>query len=249
MDFGPEPVGEQFDDENSLEEEDQNGGLGEEDEEEIEEEGARLFDAAEDFEHSDENSILSDVLRQIDHPRSPGNRYIDRTPQWASELLWTCGTKALKMIRDEFSLRSYHALSQRPPSGYVRSDLTGLSLVVARVRAWRNNLRGKIPHGKCPRCALACDALACKPSVEVAAGGLGGTDVRDFDFESELSESLLASPKAVLDFTKTHWDRVLQAVFVFQIQPLDPDFRPFLVFAHPAADGKAREQHTQFCKN
>jgi hypothetical protein len=83
MDFGPDPVGEAFDGENSLEEEDQNGepaeggpcgGLGEkEDEEKTEEEGAHLFDAADDFEHPDENSILYGVLRHIDHLRSPGN--------------------------------------------------------------------------------------------------------------------------------------------------------------------------------
>jgi hypothetical protein len=109
MDFGPEPVGEVFDSENSLKrEEDQNGGpadggpcggLGEEEDgKETEEEGARLFDAADDFEHPDENSIIYDVLRHIDHPRSPGNRYTNRTRQWTFELLPTCGSKALKMI-------------------------------------------------------------------------------------------------------------------------------------------------------
>jgi hypothetical protein len=92
---------------------------------------------------------------------------------------------------------------------------------------------------------LGCDALAYKPTVEVTASGLRGMDVSDFDFDSELSESLLASPKAFLDFVKAHWDRVLHAVFVFQIQPLDPEFWPFLVFVQPAAHGKAREQRAQ----
>jgi hypothetical protein len=92
---------------------------------------------------------------------------------------------------------------------------------------------------------LACDALACKDSVKVTAGELRGIDESDFDFDSELSESLLVSPKAFLDFVKAHWDRLLHPVFVFQIQPLDPEFRLLLVFAQPAADGKAREQHSQ----
>jgi hypothetical protein len=213
MDFGPEPVGHAFNGENSLEEEDQNGGpaegrpcgvLGEEDEEETEEEGVRLFDSAYDFEHPDENSILDDVLRHTDHPRAPGNRYADRTWQWTFNLLRTSGNKSLKMIRGEFSLPSRQALSPRPPSGYVRSDLTDFSLGIARVRVWRNNRRGKIPHGTCAWCVLACDALACKSSVEVTAGGLGGIDASDFEFDSELSESLLASPKPFLDFIKTH---------------------------------------------
>jgi hypothetical protein len=124
MDFVPEPVGEALDGESSLEEEDQNGepaeggpcgGLDEgEDEEETEEEGACPFGAAHDFEHPDENSILYDVLRSIDHPRSPGNRYTDRAREWTFELLRTCGRKALKMIRGEFSLPSRQALPQRP---------------------------------------------------------------------------------------------------------------------------------------
>jgi hypothetical protein len=82
MEFGPEPVGEPFDGQNSLEEEHNwgpaEGGpcgcLGkEEDQEQTEEEGACLFDAVGNFEHPDENSILYDVLRYIDHSRSPGN--------------------------------------------------------------------------------------------------------------------------------------------------------------------------------
>jgi hypothetical protein len=82
-------------------------------------------------------------------------------------------------------------------------------------------------------------------SAEVTAGGLRGINASGFDFDSELSESLLASPKALLDFVKMHCDRVRHAVFVFEIQPLDPGFRPFLIFSPPAADGKAREQHGQ----
>jgi hypothetical protein len=79
----------------------------------------------------------------------------------------------------------------------------------------------------------------------VTSDGLRGIDASDFDFGSELSESLLASPKAFLGFVKTHWDRILNAVFVFQIQPLDPEFRPLPAFAQPAADGKARKQQAQ----
>jgi hypothetical protein len=81
--------------------------------------------------------------------------------------------------------------------------------------------------------------------VEVTRSGVKGLDVSDFEFESGLFESLLSSPRGFLDFVNTHWDRVLHAAFVFQIQPLNPEFRPFLVFAQPGPDGKAREQHAR----
>jgi hypothetical protein len=64
-------------------------------------------------------------------------------------------------------------------------------------------------------------ALACKPSVEVTAGGLKGINVSDFDFDCDLFESLLASRKGFFDFVKTRWDRVLHAAFLFQVQSLD----------------------------
>jgi hypothetical protein len=69
--------------------------------------------------------------------------------------------------------------------------------------------------------------------------------VNDFDFDCDLFDSLLASRKGLLDFMKAHWDRVLHAGFVFQVQPPDPDLRPFIALAQPAADGKAREQQAQ----
>jgi hypothetical protein len=90
---------------------------------------------------------------------------------------------------------------------------------------------------------MPCDALACKPRVEVTTRGLKGINVSDFDFDCDLVDSLLASCKGFLDFLKTHWDGILHAAFVFQVQPLGPDLRPFIALARPAADGKAREQH------
>jgi hypothetical protein len=90
---------------------------------------------------------------------------------------------------------------------------------------------------------LACDALACRPSVEVTGHRLKGWDVSDFDFEDRLFESLQSSRRVFLDFVKTHWNRVLYAVSVFQVQPLDPAFRPFVILPQPAADRKAKKEH------
>jgi hypothetical protein len=89
---------------------------------------------------------------------------------------------------------------------------------------WRHSLRGTIEDNNRPQCILACNALDCRPSVEVISHRLKGSDVIDFDFEDRLFESLPSSRKAFLDFVKTHWDQVLQAAFVFQVQPLEPLF-------------------------
>jgi hypothetical protein len=69
--------------------------------------------------------------------------------------------------------------------------------------------------------------------------------VSDFDFDYDLFHSLLPFGEGFLDFVKTHWDQLLHAAFVFQVQPFDPDLRPFIALAQPATDGKAKEQHAQ----
>jgi hypothetical protein len=47
---------------------------------------------------------------------------------------------------------------------------------------------------------------------------------------------------------QANWDDVLTVAFVFQIQPLNPKFRPSLIFAQPAADGKAGQKHRKLLK-
>jgi hypothetical protein len=83
----------------------------------------------------------------------------------------------------------------------------------------------------------------------VTAEGLKGIDVSGFYFDCDLFESLLTSCKGFLDFAKIHWNRILYAVFVFQVQPLDPDFRSFIALAQPTVDGKTIEQRAQLSQD
>jgi hypothetical protein len=74
----------------------------------------------------------------------------------------------------------------------------------------------------------------------VTRDGLSGLDERDLDFGFDLSESLTSSAKSVRECVQYHRDHVLSAAFVFQIQPLDPDLVPLVIFAQSARDGRAR---------
>jgi hypothetical protein len=130
------------------------------------------------------NEILYDAVRNAEHPYLTGNRYSNHTRKWGFEILLTCGIKGLAMVRDVIRIPSWQSLAARPPDGYARSDLTDVDLVLGQVRAWRNGLEG-LPSQACLRCILACDALACKPAVEVRPDGLSGLDSRDFDMEAD----------------------------------------------------------------
>jgi hypothetical protein len=222
------------------------GGRSEEDGKEDEN---NLFEEGDDLEGARVSPIREDVIPHIDDPRSPDNRYSEMRRLWTFELLRTCGNKATDMARDQFLVPSRQALSQMSPYNYFWLDLTDFSLMVEWVRTWRNNMPGKIGHNDCLQCILVCDALPWKPSVEETTRSLKDISVSDSGFDCDLFDSLLASRKGFFDFVKTCWYQVLHAAFVFQVQPLGPDLRPFIALAQPAADRKARKQHAQLLQD
>jgi hypothetical protein len=195
------------------------------------------------------STILAEIIRNAQDPRSSGIRYSEETRQWAFELLRTCGTKALAITRRIVPLPSRQSFYSKPPMGYTRSDLTNFSLVADRIHAWRKTCGEDVRCTDYPRCILACDALACKPSVEVTRDGLHGLDSTDFDLGCDLFESLTSSRVAFQEFVQGHWDHVVTAAFVFQVQPLNPKLASFLVFAEPTVDGKARPQQVEVLKS
>jgi hypothetical protein len=99
-----------------------------------EEDENSLFEEEDDLERTRVNTILEDIIRHVDDPHSPGNRYTEMTLLSPFELLCTCGNEAADILRDQFLVPSRQALSQRLPSNYVRSYLTDFSLVIERVR-------------------------------------------------------------------------------------------------------------------
>jgi hypothetical protein len=81
--------------------------------------------------------------------------------------------------------------------------------------------------------------------VEVSADGLVGLDVDNFDFDNDLLESITTLSKAFLEFLDGYWDDILHADFVEQVQTLHPNLQPFLVFAQPLKNGKARVEQVE----
>jgi hypothetical protein len=88
------------------------------------------------------------------------------------------------MVRDVIRIPYQQNLAAKPRDGYARSDLTDIDLGLERVRS-RSSGREGLPSQPRSRCILACDALACKPVVEVTPDGLSGVDARDFDMDAD----------------------------------------------------------------
>jgi hypothetical protein len=136
------------------------------------------------------------------------------------------------MVLDVNRIPSRQSLAVKPQDGYARSDFADIDMVFGRVRAWRNGRQG-LSSQACPMCIPARDALACKPAVEVTFECMSSLYARHFNVDADLLERLTSSRKESQEFAEGHWDHVLTAPFVFQIQPLNPGLQPFLISFSP----------------
>jgi hypothetical protein len=80
-------------------------------EEDDEEDEKNLCDEDDNLRGARVSPILEDVIRPINDSYSPGNRDTEMTRLWTFEFLRTSGSKALDLVRNQFSVPSRQALS------------------------------------------------------------------------------------------------------------------------------------------
>ena len=93
---------------------------------------------------------------------------------------------------------------------------------------------------------LAVDALYFKPDFKITEDDC----ISGMAFTNELKSSLPngsfshfdQTPSALQAFLELNWDKIIKAGFVFQIQPYNVKYKPFVVHIMPSANGKATEE-------
>jgi hypothetical protein len=81
------------------------------------------------------------------------------------------------------------------------------------------------------RCVLGVDVLNFKPGVRSSRDGCEWLALGHAVLEDDFLEELLASSNAIRHFIAANWDQVLQAVFVFQLQPMNPAILSIVLYA------------------
>jgi hypothetical protein len=58
----------------------------------------------------------------------------------------------------------------------------------------------------------------------------------------DLFSQFVANPEAFIQFLKRHWDEVYTSLFVYQLQPVNPNLPCSILHIIPALHGKATTQ-------
>ena len=93
---------------------------------------------------------------------------------------------------------------------------------------------------------LAVDALYFKPDFKISENDCISGAAFNEDIKGSLPEGSFShfdnSPSALQAFLELNWDRIVKAGFVFQIQPYNVRYKPFVVHIKPSPNGKASDE-------
>jgi hypothetical protein len=89
---------------------------------------------------------------------------------------------------------------------------------------------------------LSVDAVAFRPMIVVHENGRMESLNRTNEIEVELFDKLMGQPQDFAAFLKHRWAGTYSALFVFQIQPIDPSFHCSVIHIVPAIHGKGNSE-------
>jgi hypothetical protein len=81
----------------------------------------------------------------------------------------------------------------------------------------------KLPRKKQLRSVFAVDALSVRPEVHISSEKYTGLNLTDILMGKDFIRSVVASGPAFREFGAQNWRRVHEAVFVWYLQPCNPE--------------------------
>jgi hypothetical protein len=89
---------------------------------------------------------------------------------------------------------------------------------------------------------LSVDAIAFRPMIAVHEDGRIEGLNRTNEIEIDLFDELMRQPQAFAALLNQHWADAHSALFVFQIQPINPSFHSTVIHIVPAVHGKSNSE-------
>lgn len=188
-----------------------------------------------DIEFTDQ--IFDDLLRN--RTISPyGRTYSEETYEFA-KLVHQSGNSVYEIIRKTLPLPSAQSLYSKfnKLTEKSRKDLLDMKNLPDIIRAWK--ISCGIKSNDYISMGLSVDAICFKPDVYIQSDNSVYGTSSPFNLSSQEVDILSQNTDYFAEFVSQHWDEVLTAAFVYQLQPLSGNFSNFIAFIQPASNGKA----------
>ena len=188
------------------------------------------------------NSILQDIL---EHANGSPSDFTNETYELALKIK-AASPKAYTILSEHLCLPTLSQVERKLKEaiGNIPEKLTDINYVCDLVNLWKE--KNGISKSENIDACLAVDALYFKPDFKITeddcVSGYGITDELKKTLPSGTFKLFDKSPSALQAFLELNWDRIIKAGFVFQIQPYNVLYKPFVFHIKPSPNGKASEE-------
>lgn len=189
------------------------------------------------------NAILEDL---VEHLKKESNKdYKAETINLALQIK-AISPKAYELlsINLNFPKKSYIENKFNESLSDMPKKITNISEIGDVINIWKDKFN--IPKSIHIKACLAVDALYFKPdfkiTIENCISGLFMNDNSNVFLPKNSFNHFSNSPSAFQLFIDLNWKKIIKAGFVFQIQPYQHQYKPFVVHIFPSANGKSSDE-------
>ena len=189
-----------------------------------------------------QNIILEDLIKHSPNSDFKNDDYKPETINLALQIR-SISQKAYDILHNNlfFPNKSYIMVKFHESISDLPEKITNTENVGEIINIWKQKFN--IPKSQVIKACLAVDALYFKPDIKITMDNLIFGMITDNDSKVFLPKDSIQyftnKPSSFEKFLALNWNKIIKAGFVFQIQPYDFKYKPFVVHIFPSTNGKA----------
>ena len=188
------------------------------------------------------NEVLQDLL---DHSNGSTIDFTNATYEVAMQIK-AVSPKAYSILEKQigFPAQSQVEAKYKAAIADIPEKLTNIERVGDMVNLWKE--KSGISKSVNIDACLAVDALYFKPDFKITENdcisGTGITEELKIGLPEGSFKHFDSNPSTLQAFLELNWEKIVKSGVVFQIQPYNVVYKPFVVHIRPSTNGKASEE-------
>ena len=189
----------------------------------------------------EENIILNDLFLNAQNKNSKNKDCKPETINLALQIKLV-SSKAYEILANNlpFPSSSYIDERFRDSISDIPQKITDLKGINDIINMWKEKLHKS--KSLLINACLSVDALYFKPEFKIKiddwVSSFSTSNEKDICLPKKFFNNFSKSPSSFQTFLDLNWSKIIKASFVFQIQPYDLRYKPFVVFIRPSPNGK-----------
>ena len=198
------------------------------------------------------NDVSDPILKDLLNTEQKEADFSEETYSLAIEI-HSVSPKAYKVLEERLHFPSERQVIYQKDKilGNFPKDLTDITSLEKISNIYRD--KNEIPRSQGLDACLAVDAICFTPDVKITEDSqIYGIEFKQREkkfIPENIYKLFTKNPKELENYITLNYEKLTKAAFVFQVQPYNVAFKPFVIHVYPSPNGKSSEEIVELLHN